>query len=93
MRFGQELLHIGIKKKYAKEKSAIAAITSFEQKNDQPDTQKKPQKYAAQFYQLKVRHRVVGTYLERIKIIKAPDYWWCREIVQLVKHLYAKCRK
>ena len=35
----------------------------------------------------------MGTYLARIEVIEAPDCWWCRETVQSVEHLYAKCRK
>ena len=54
---------------------------------------KAPKKYGSRFYQLKVGHGVVGTYLPRIGVIEAPDCWWCRETVQSVEHLYAKCRK
>ena len=53
-----------------------------------------PQKNtASRFYQLKVGRGAVGTYLARIRVIKAPDCWWCKEVVQSVEHLYAKCRK
>ena len=33
------------------------------------------------------------TYLTRIGVIEAADCWWCKEAVQLVEHLYTKCRK
>ena len=52
-----------------------------------------PKKYASRFYQLKVGHGAVGTYLTRIGVIEAPDCWWCKEAVQSVEHLYKKCRK
>ena len=52
-----------------------------------------PKKYASRFYQLKVGHGAVGTYLARIGVIEAPDCWWCKEAVQSVEHLYAKCGK
>ena len=50
-------------------------------------------KYAARFYQLKVGHGAVGTYLARIGRIESPQCWWCREQVQTVEHLYTKCRR
>lgn len=52
-----------------------------------------PKKYASRFYQLKVGHGAVGTYLTRIGVIEAPDCWWCKEAVQSVEHLYTECRK
>ena len=54
---------------------------------------KAPKKYAARFYQLKVGHGAVGTYLSKIGVIESPDCWWCKETVQSVEHLYTKCRK
>ncbi len=54
---------------------------------------KAPKNYAARFYQLKVGHGAVGTYLARIGVIGAPGCWWCRETIQSVEYLYAKCRK
>ena len=50
-------------------------------------------KYAARFYQLKVGHGTVGTYLARIGKIESPQCWWCKEPVQTVEHLYTKCRR
>ena len=50
-------------------------------------------KYAARFYQLKVGHGAVGVYLARIGKLESPQCWWCREPVQTVEHLYAKCRR
>ena len=44
-------------------------------------------KYASRFYQLKVGHGAVRTYLARIGVIEAPDCEWCKEAVQSVEHL------
>ena len=52
-----------------------------------------PKKDAARFYQLKVGHGAVGTFLARIKVIETPECWWCGEAEQSVEHLYAKCRR
>ena len=38
-----------------------------------------PKKYASWFYQLKVGHAAVETFLARIRVIKAPKCWWCGE--------------
>ena len=54
---------------------------------------KNKRKHASRFYQLKVGHGAVGTYLARIGVIEAPDCWWCKEVVQSVEHLYTRCRK
>ncbi len=50
-------------------------------------------KYASRYYQLKVEHGAVGTYLARIGVIETPKCWWCRVAEQTVEHLYARCRK
>ncbi len=52
-----------------------------------------PKKYAARYFQLKVGHGAVGTYLAQIGRIETPECWWCREPAQTVEHLYAKCRR
>lgn len=52
-----------------------------------------PKKYAARYYQLKVGHGAVGTYLAGIGKIETPQCWWCREPVQSVEHLYTRCRR
>ena len=51
---------------------------------------KAPKKYAARYYQLKVGHGAVGTFLAKIGAIESPKCWWCE---QTVVHLYAKCRR
>ena len=38
-------------------------------------------------------HGAVGTYLAKIGKIETPQCWWCKEPVQTVEHLYARCRK
>lgn len=50
-------------------------------------------KYASRFYQLKVGHAAVGTFLVRIEAIETPECWWCGEAKQFVVHLYTKCRR
>ena len=52
-----------------------------------------PKKYASRYYQLKVGHGAVGTFLARIKVIESPECWWCKETVQSVGHLYTRCRR
>ena len=49
--------------------------------------------YAAQFYQLKVGHGAIGTFLKRIGAADSAECWWCGDAKQLVMHLYTKCRK
>ena len=50
-----------------------------------------PKKYASRYYQLKVGHGAVGTFLARIGVIETPKCWWCGETEQSVEYLYAKC--
>jgi len=54
---------------------------------------KTSKKYASRYYQLKVGHGAVGTYLFGIGAIDTPQCWWCREPIQTVEHLYTKCRR
>ena len=39
-----------------------------------------PKKYASRYYQLKVGHEAVGTYLAGIVVIETPECWWCNRI-------------
>lgn len=50
-------------------------------------------KYASQYYQLKVWHSEVRIYLARIGVTETPECWLYKEIVQLVEHVYTRCRK
>ncbi len=52
-----------------------------------------PKEYASRYYQLKVGHDAVGTYLARIKVIETPKCWWCEVAEQTVEHLYTRCHK
>ncbi len=52
-----------------------------------------PKKYAARFFQLKVRHAATGAFLERIGVKETAECWWCRRADQSLDHLYTKCRK
>ena len=49
--------------------------------------------YASRFYQLKVGHGAIGTFLERIGATESAKCWWCGDAEQSVIHLYTKCRK
>lgn len=52
-----------------------------------------PKKYAARYYQLKIGHGAVGTFLARIGAIETPRCWWCGAREQTVIHLYTECRR
>ena len=52
-----------------------------------------PKKYASRYYQLKVGHGALGTFLARIGVIETPECWWCGVPEQTVEHLYTRCRK
>lgn len=47
--------------------------------------------YAAQFYQLKVGHGAINTFLNQIGAVKSIECWWCGDTEQLVMHLYKNC--
>ena len=47
--------------------------------------------YAAGFYQLKIGHGAIGTFLKRIGATETAEYWWCGNAEQSVIHLYTKC--
>jgi len=48
---------------------------------------------ASQFYQLKIGHGPIGTFLKRIGAAETAECWWCGAAEQSVIHLYTKCRK
>ena len=48
---------------------------------------------ASRFYQLKVGHGAIGTFLKRIGATETAECWWCGDAEQSVIHLYTKCRK
>ena len=49
--------------------------------------------YASRFYQLKIGHGAIGTFLNRIGAAETAECWWCGDAEQSVIHLYTKCRK
>lgn len=49
--------------------------------------------YASRFYQLKIGHGVIGSFLYRIGATETAKCWWCGNAEQSVIHLYTKCRK
>lgn len=49
--------------------------------------------YAAQFYQLKIGHGAIATFLKRIGAIETSECWWCADAEQSVINLYTKYRK
>ena len=54
---------------------------------------KTPKKYTSRYYQLKVGHSAIGTFLARVGAIETPKCWWCGAREQTVEHLYTRCRK
>ena len=50
-------------------------------------------KFAMRFYQHKIGHGAVGTFLARIGMIETPECSWCGAQQQMVIHLYTICRK
>ena len=49
--------------------------------------------YASRFYQLKVGHGAIGTFLNRIGVAETAECWWCGDAEESGIHLYVKCRK
>lgn len=47
-----------------------------------------PNRYASNFFQLKVGHGAVGVFLERIAVTETAECWWCQKAEQSVHHLY-----
>ena len=50
-------------------------------------------KYAVRYYQLKVGHGAIRTFLARIGVIETPECWWCGAQEHTVIHLYTECRR
>lgn len=42
--------------------------------------------YAARFYQLKIGHGAIGTFLKRIGATETAEYWWCGNAEQSISH-------
>lgn len=47
-------------------------------------------RYAIQYYQLKIGHGVVGTYLIRIGVMETPESWWSRAQKQNIVHFFTR---
>lgn len=52
-----------------------------------------PKKYASRYYQLKVGHGAVGTFLAKIGVIETLECWWCGGAQRSIEHLNTKCRR
>lgn len=39
------------------------------------------------FYQLKIGHGVIGTFLSKIRAAETAQWWWCGNAKQSVMHL------
>ena len=50
-------------------------------------------KYASRYFQLKIGHGAVRTYLAKIGAVETPQCWWCGQAEQSVEHLHTKCRR
>ena len=50
-------------------------------------------KYVMHFYQLKIGHGAIGTFLARIGVMETPECSWCAAQEQTVVHLYTEYRK
>lgn len=48
-------------------------------------------KYVIQFYQLKIRHKIVKVFFIKIKIIDILKYWKCKTEKQIVIYFYIEC--
>ena len=90
---GKELTSWHERKTQERESSRHGFYMPWTKAELNPVLGKTPKKYAARYYQLKVGHGAVGTYLARIGKIETPQCWWCKEPVQSVEHLYARCRR
>ena len=49
-------------------------------------------KYAMRYFQLKVGHGAIETFLARIGAVETPECWWCGAQEQTVINLYTECR-
>ena len=90
---GKELTSWHERKTQERETSRHGFCIPWTKAEINPILGKAPKKYAARYYQLKVGHGAVGTYLARIGKIETPQCWWCKEPAQTVEHLYTRCRK
>jgi ribonuclease HI len=53
-----------------------------------------PKRQAARYYQLKMGHALIGTYLKRIGKSADDKCWWCgRKARQTREHLFKDCRR
>ena len=50
-------------------------------------------RFAMRFYQLKIGHGAVGTFLARIGAMEIAEFWWCGAQDQTVIHLYTEWRR
>ena len=88
-----ELIRWHERKTQEREASRCGHYIPWTKNNINPVLGNAPKKYASRYYQLKVGHGAVGTFLAKIGVIEAPQCWWCKEPVQSVENLYAKCRR
>lgn len=49
--------------------------------------------YIAQFYQLKIGHKTIGTLFNKIGVVNATECWSCKNVEQFIMHLYTNYRK
>ena len=82
-----------MKKRNKRGKEAGAAIIFHGRRVSTRRLQMPQKKYASRYYQLKVGHGAVGTYLAKIGAIDTPQCWWCDRAEQTVEHLYTECRR
>ena len=90
---GKELTSWHERKTQERETSRHGFYIPWTKAEINPVLGKTPKKYAARYYQLKVGHGAVGTYLSRTGMIGTPECWWCGAQEQTVIHLYTECRK
>lgn len=84
----------GISSEVKKEKLQFRDSTYHQQKSSiNPTLSEALKKYAMRFYQLKIGHGAVGTFLARIGVMETPECWWCRTQEQTVIRLYTECRR
>ena len=81
------------RKTQEREASRCGQYIPWTKNNINPMLGNAPKKYASRYYQLKVGHGAVGTFLAKIGKIETPQCWWCKEPLQSVEHLYARCRR
>ena len=52
-----------------------------------------PKNYASRYFQLKVGHGAIGTFLVKTGVRETSECWWCERREQSVEHLCTKCRR